>query len=193
MRIGRKMLVPLLALLLLAAVGFAANARPAQGNSYANDPFCQRLLAAVPASKASSLVAFCDNRARALANGGLPRVAPQTPGPFPTVDVGGPVYGIWHASNDEPWDHGTYLFANSWNGSDNIVFAGALSSDPSQGVVVLTNRFVGPYPQILDVFQTPTKDGALTITAANSDVLTLAAADGALYTFDVANPGLVRQ
>jgi hypothetical protein len=53
MRIGRKMLVPWLALLLLAALGLALNARPAQGNSYAQDPFCQRLLAAVPVSKAS--------------------------------------------------------------------------------------------------------------------------------------------
>ena len=60
----------------------------------------------------------------------------------------------------------------------------------SQGVLYLADRFNGPIPTELGVFQTQSKDGALTITAAKGTVLTLTAADGTTYTFNVATRAL---
>jgi hypothetical protein len=196
----RAWLIVPLALVLLIGVAVAWSAGAAQGSNYANDPFCQNLQGAInalPPSKSAALVKFCDNRAHDLANGGPPSIVPRTPSPFPTGVA--TVYGIQPPMNDEPWESGgTYSFINMWLGQSAMVFAGALSSDPSQGLVVLTDRGTVSNgaslpPSILGTYQTPTKDGALTITAANGEVLTLMAADGANYTFDVASPGLVRQ
>jgi hypothetical protein len=193
---GQALLLIPLALAVLVALAVARPTTAAQGSNYANDPFCQNLqgvINTVPSSKSVGLVRFCDNRAHDLANGGPPPIIPRTPSPFPTVAEGGPIYGIGPPNNEEPWDNGTHLFLNTWNGQNNIVFAGALYSDQSQGLVVLTDRGPNGPPGILGIYQSPSQDGALRVTAANGEVLTLVATDGATYAFNVSSPALVRQ
>lgn len=85
-----------------------------------------------------------------------------------------------------PYPGSSYRFENRWvmetPARTIIVYAGALTPDPAQGVVVVDSspRGVGGrYP-------TPTKSGSVHITGADGQRLTLAAADGTTFVFDVA-------
>lgn len=109
----------------------------------------------------------------------LPTRAP-TPAPRGIVD------GI---GNNEQL--GPYLrmmdITNHWEGmgKDPAVITGALLTDPRQGVTVLAygqrNSSLGD----TKVFPTPTKHGAVRITAVNGSMFTLTAADGTVFTFDI--------
>lgn len=76
---------------------------------------------------------------------------------------------------------------NHWEGmgKDPAVITGALLTDPRQGVTVLAygqrNSSLGD----TKVFPTPTKHGAVRITAVNGSMFTLTAADGTVFTFDI--------
>lgn len=85
-------------------------------------------------------------------------------------------------TDDAWWD--------SANGVAYRVFAGSVGHDASQGTVVI---FSGPAsdPSVtgnysLQSFPTSAQDGSLTITGSNGWMLTLQAADGAVYRFNVA-------
>lgn len=108
----------------------------------------------------------------------------------------------------------TYQYTNAWSGALYGVCAGSLTANPQQGVVAVVSNdsYVGEY-------QTQYQDGALRILSGNgdsaahhmiilageppptppasisptgADVLQLAAADGATYSFDVAQRLLTR-
>lgn len=66
-----------------------------------------------------------------------------------------------------------------------IVHAGSRGDDHQQGVVlILTDTST-------DWYDTPVKDGTLTIISANGTVLSLTATDGVVYQFDVATRSFV--
>jgi hypothetical protein len=92
-----------------------------------------------------------------------------------------------------PFSSSDYLTKNGWwneaNGEFYDVYAGSLGSEPSQGVIVV---FTGPLSDTqgavkpsLRAFPSRGQDGALKITSASGWVLTLTAADGVQYRFDV--------
>ena len=92
-----------------------------------------------------------------------------------------------------PFSSEEYLMTNAWwnetRGRLYDVYAGALGSDQSQGIVVVFRRFVDDptqtRPVSLEAFPTGRRDGELTISRAAGWILTLKAADGAVYRFDV--------
>jgi hypothetical protein len=92
-----------------------------------------------------------------------------------------------------PFSASDYVTENAWwneeGGKFYDVYAGAMGSDPSQGVVVV---FTGPLggaqsagAPSLRAFPSAGRSGALRITSAEGWILTLHAADGATYRFDV--------
>jgi hypothetical protein len=73
------------------------------------------------------------------------------------------------------------------------VYAGGVADDPAQGLVVWVQS--GPAPDFANVTErdlpTPRRAGAVRITAAHGEVLTLLAMDGTAFTFD-ADTGVFR-
>jgi hypothetical protein len=88
-----------------------------------------------------------------------------------------------------PFSSQELVVANAWQGQIDgewvQVYAGALTDDPTQGVVVV---LVAGQPGAASGSQhlTPAKAGAVRIVAAEGTRLTLEAADGTRFTFDAA-------
>ncbi len=85
-----------------------------------------------------------------------------------------------------PFPGSVYRFENRWvmetPARTIIVYAGASTTDPAQGLVV-----IGSNPSGVDgAFPTPTKAGAVHVAGADGQRLTLAATDGTTFVFDVA-------
>jgi len=85
-----------------------------------------------------------------------------------------------------PYPGSLYRFENRWvmetPGRAIIVYAGASATDPTQGLVVVDSSPRG----IGGDFPTPTKSGAVHVADADGQRLTLVAADGTAFIFDVA-------
>jgi len=94
-----------------------------------------------------------------------------------------------------------YLIENQWwgrlRGQPVGVYAGSVTADPRQGLVIL----VRPNPEdpglsYLEppsVYRTQEWNGALRITGATGNILAIASAEGATYTFDVSSRTLARR
>lgn len=83
---------------------------------------------------------------------------------------------------------------NRWyevkNGATIIVYAGAMGQDATQGEVIVEQASAG-YHTIAGpfVYRTPVKTGAVHVTGASGERLTLQAANGASIVFDMASRG----
>ena len=103
--------------------------------------------------------------------------------------------------SDEPWPTGIieedespvptgYTITNRWvkavAGGYLVVYAGALSDDPLQGVLVEVRFAAGDAIPTRKVRVAPTAAGALRIVAARGDALTLRSSEGDSFVYDVA-------
>jgi hypothetical protein len=110
------------------------------------------------------------------------------------------VTGIQPAGIDTPAIlniHATNLWFGTVGGNPTTVYAGtdASTATPTQAGPIGASEvsvLVSPLgePSAITVDTSPTADGALTIQSAAGDVLRLTAADGAVYTFDIARQAL---
>jgi len=106
--------------------------------------------------------------------------APQTPIILAT--------GIYE---DEPVKQSGKLLGldarNGWSGSVDgyhvFIYAGALLSDPEQGVIVMVTT--KPLVTTIDQFETSTQHGALRAVSEQNNRLTLIATDGTVFYFDL--------
>ena len=172
------LLIPLVAL--AATVTFQSHRSPSAANFAAHPlPLCNDPLP-MPEEKARPLMAYCE---QTMPKGPPPNRAPDPV--FPTGDVGYAIYGIQSGGPWPNWTKGIYQFNSTWAGEAKLVYAGALADDPNQGVVVVATRVQGTPPTKLGEYRTPTKNGALHFTAESGHVLTLTAADGHRFTFNV--------
>ncbi|MDQ7096591.1 hypothetical protein REC12_23630 [Desulfosporosinus sp. PR] len=126
----------------------------------------------------------------------------------PPVDLGTPVQGpkgiLSHDDSNPGMLHSwQFTLANSWVGDINnirtVVYAGAEGSEtgnPKQGVLwVLVFQPDGSIlnQDSLKNYKTSALDGSLNIVSVNGNVLTLKAALGTTYTFDIATRSLKSQ
>jgi hypothetical protein len=76
---------------------------------------------------------------------------------------------------------------NGWfgliNGYNISLYAGSLLDDPEQGAIVFL--IFAPYPNIEEKYLTPTLHGGVRVVAEQNNRLTLLAADGETFYFDV--------
>jgi hypothetical protein len=76
---------------------------------------------------------------------------------------------------------------NGWSGSVDgyhfFIYAGALLSDPEQGVIVMVTT--KPSGTSIDQFETSTQHGALRAVSEQNNRLTLIATDGTVFYFDL--------
>jgi hypothetical protein len=130
-----------------------------------------------PAPKGPAAAARAAARAAAIRyTGPTPTATPGSIGDLPT-----------------PFSSERYLANNSWANVDGSVgysaWAGWVTADPSQGVVVVLTGPVNDPTQTgsysLKAYLTPTADGAVTIVSASGMTLTLRAADGTIFVFNV--------
>jgi hypothetical protein len=183
MRTNHRFLVlPLSAAVLVAALVIGGLFR-AQATGL--DPLCSIPLPALPADKAAQLQQRCARQEADRQKPAAPRgYDPAVPTDLPQSSVGGPIYGITDGGNPYPWS-GDDVFANTWWGTNVVVFAGSLKSDRSQGIVVIADRIIGQVPLNPKTYLSPHKDGTLRVTEVNGQILTLAAADSASYQLDL--------
>jgi hypothetical protein len=85
----------------------------------------------------------------------------------------------------------TAQLLNAWQGRAGggfvSVYAGATAGDANQGVVVVVTLEDARHPTLgQQLVKTPSRSGALRVTAANGSLLTLQAEGGASFTFDIA-------
>ena len=110
---------------------------------------------------------------------------PSTKSPQPAGTIGNMISPVFEPSQ--------YTVVNSLlttSGDQKIVvFAGALGSNPKQGVVVVVSC-IGTVenPHSVEAYPTSAEDGALSLTTTRGSDLTLKAADGTIYHFN-ANTG----
>jgi hypothetical protein len=117
---------------------------------------------------------------------------PANPAPYvPPTTVYRPEVrtGILTEGIHTPLAKGQYAIVNAWSDGRTNLYAGSLESDGYQGVVLVPT---GPAPAPLHAIKTSGHDGALRFTEDHGNLLTLAAGDGATYTFDVKAQTLVR-
>jgi len=111
----------------------------------------------------------------------MPTHAPVLP--LPRTQAGD---GTIIATGLAPYPGSVYRFENRWimetPARTIIVYAGVFVADPAQGLVIVDSspRGVG------GAFPTTTKAGAVHVTGAAGQRLTLAAANGTTFVFDVA-------
>jgi hypothetical protein len=76
---------------------------------------------------------------------------------------------------------------NAWggylNGNTVVIYAGSLLDDPEQGAIAILITL--PYLHFSDRVLTPTKHGGVRVVAEQNNRLTLSAADGEFFYFDV--------
>jgi hypothetical protein len=127
-----------------------------------------------------------------------PAYAPAAPStshvsmPRPTLPapISPPARGIIQ-SGQAPFPASSYTFVNQWQaqvGQQWVqVYAGMLTADPSQGVVVVRRSTLdwsaSEPPQVL---RAPLRSGALQITGAGGTRLSLQSSQGIRYTLDAA-------
>ena len=85
----------------------------------------------------------------------------------------------------------TARLLNAWQGRAGggfvSVYAGAAAGDADQGVVVVVTLEDARHPTLgQQLVKTPSRSGALRVTAANGSLLTLQAEGGTSFTFDIA-------
>lgn len=111
---------------------------------------------------------------------------PNTSSPLPQRAAGN---GTIVESGLAPFPATMYTFENRWfqktPAGDLVVYAGASRDDPAQGVVAV--RLIGATPGPATVYRTPARSGAVRISAAEGQRLTLISADGTRLVFDVAS------
>ena len=90
---------------------------------------------------------------------------------------------------DDESPSSAFAIRNRWvgtiDGDDVAVFAGAAASDATQGVVVVQRLSADGSASPPRGFDTPTKDGAVHVTAVRGSRVTVVAEDGATFTFDL--------
>jgi hypothetical protein len=94
-------------------------------------------------------------------------------------------------SGQAPFAGSMFAFENQWQdvvaGEHASAYAGSLRDDPAQGIVALAFTALdvtGP-ASLGGIFRTPLKAGPVRIVAANGARLTLEAADGMHFVFDI--------
>lgn len=109
-------------------------------------------------------------------------------GTISTELVSGPFSSAQYLVNDGWW--------NEANGEDYDVYAGSEGADPSQGVVVVFARSDDDPTQTgsvsLTAFPTSGQDGSLEMISSSGWTITLQAADGVQYEFDVTTQSYVQ-
>lgn len=134
-----------------------------------------------------------DNRlAAAGASNAPPKPTnPMDLAPSPSSEPTGPIRtGIMDAN--PPFPNVMYEIENQWAGIQGdeaiIVYAGSegYGGDLSQGILVVRTQPANDLQADwkLNEFPTPSKHGAVTVTAADGLILTLSATDGTTFTFD---------
>ena len=98
------------------------------------------------------------------------------------------LYGIQDL-RQSPWPQ--YTISNTWFGTDTIVYGGSLSSDPSQGVVIIAQRNTS-IPVLTAVIQSQESEGPLKIASVSGSTFQLLTPAGVKYTFDLELRTLVR-
>lgn len=94
-------------------------------------------------------------------------------------------------SGQAPLPASSFTIENQWHdivGGEHVnIYAGSYRTDPSQGVLVLqtTALDLASRSSPGGVYETPMKAGSLRIVAATRSALTLEAASGARFSFDV--------
>ena len=92
--------------------------------------------------------------------------------------------------DDDESPSSAFAIRNRWvgrvRGGDVAVFAGASASDGTQGVVVVQQLADDGSAGAPRSFDTPTRAGAVHVTAVQGSRVTLVAEDGTTFTFDAA-------
>jgi hypothetical protein len=105
-----------------------------------------------------------------------------------TADSSWPT-GIFN-NGQAPFPSEMYVFENQWqqvvDGNYVNVYAGALGTDPKQGVLVMVTRPDLTSQGNVTVYLTSTKTGSLHITQADNLLLGIVSQNGSTYKFDVA-------
>jgi hypothetical protein len=186
----KKWIVPLSMVLVgvTTVIGRLTFAQPSGIN-----PFCDQDTSRMSAEKRQALQKNCDTLAKEIPPGPKPKGGRILLPPTPTEAQGGPLYGVIEGGPFPKWLHqSNYMRGNEWAGDKNIVYAGSLQTDPSQGVAFLATRFTGPVPEKLGRYLTAVKDGALRVESAKGIELTLIAKNGTKYRFNIEQGTLIR-
>lgn len=160
----------------------------------------------IPADKYQALLK--EHQLREIALNEIAKRPPASKAIMPPIPIGTAVQGptgiLSHDDSNPGMLHSAkFVLSNSWVGDVNntktIVYAGAEGAElgnPKQGTVwVLT---IQPDGSILNKdslknYKTSALDGGLNIVSVNGNVLTLKAASGTSYTFDIATRSLKSQ
>lgn len=144
----------------------------------------------VQANVAEKLTRLRLDEARVAAAGRLPKPPKHGATPIKTAPI--PPDANWPSGIIEtaqiPLSGAQYAINNHWqglvNGEHVAVFAGSLSDDPHQGVVVLMTISVDLQHTSSQVYLTPLKVGSLSVVATVGTRLTLRSPTGAAFAFD---------
>lgn len=106
--------------------------------------------------------------------------------------------GIYPADADEMYHRSPLIeVENIWvdvvDGRRVQVTAGYRDDDPSQGVIIVLSDDLDGTDGESAVYYTPTRSGAVKVTAAAVPRITLKAADGTVFTFDVISRTFARR
>jgi hypothetical protein len=185
----KSYIVPAMVVVGVAAVGGISLAVSAE------DPFCSQSTDNMDPVKAQSFQDYCANATLWATNPPGPKNGPPS-GPGPTAaDLLQQMklnadYGV---SQVPPPDWlKAHQIGNVWLGDNNIVYAGAVGSDHSKGLVALASRWTAPEPEQLGIYTTDIQDGALQVVSAAGANITLVAENGAQYTFNTDSRTLTR-
>lgn len=184
---SRWLVLPAIVVLTIAVLGTVRYAGAAGG-----DPFCNQDTSQMPGEKRSFLQRYCASIAQVAppglkSKGTMPRVSTSR------QDEGGPLFGVIEGLPLPKWLLGNFARGNEWLSDRYIVYAGSLRSDPNQGVVVLATRFEDSTPKELGRYLAPGNTGVLRVQDANGAELTLVAANGDRYTFNLEQRSLSRK
>jgi hypothetical protein len=176
-------------------VGGTIKLASGSGRIQSPDPYCNEP-PAMPAEKLRLLLEKCQYEqttikapAKTSQAGGIPPEVLSRPNTPMVILMGINEGGPWPSWAKEGTER--YAFKNTWSAANSIIYAGS-TSDITQGVVVVADRFVQSEPQKLAVFLTQAQDGQLRFVAENGNILTLVAQNGVKYSFDVSQRKLAR-
>lgn len=117
-----------------------------------------------------------------------------SPIPVPKSTFTGPPLGTISGDlRGGPWSSSDFLIINGWRDvRDGVlyrVFAGSVGGRPRQGIVIVirgpANDPTGTGRYHIRYVRTPHADGAVKMTSETNWIITLKAADGAIYKFNV--------
>lgn len=119
----------------------------------------------------------------------LTGMAPKHPNYVPPVVTPEPWPSGIFASGQAPLPSGLYSMTNLWQGVLNDehvqVYAGSKTTDPSQGLVIVLTTSFDLRRSASELFETPSKRGALHIMVVRGTRLYLVSADGTPFVFDI--------